>query len=187
MIYNYLYSKKINTNKENKIDLKKVKYPTLYEENYSKITKEKKKQNFRLKSGKYVLGDNNILYLKKLNKNNEITLLKVPFLGEIRSLLLQYHDNNDHISYKRVNTELINAKIFWKITRNNIITYISECASSIRSKVGKDVKSKPLQIITKGPDLYILDGWKLPKDIVKKSGFSWVIDIIDHFSKCMMS
>ena len=114
-----------------------------------KITKEKKKQNFRLKSGKYVLGDNNILYklhsllqhLKKLNKNNEITLLKVPFLGEIRSLLLQYHDNNDHISYKRVNTELINAKIFWKITRNNIITYISECASSILSKVGKDVKS----------------------------------------------
>jgi hypothetical protein len=116
MIYNYLYSKKINTNKENKIDWKKVKYPTQYEENDSRITKDKKIQNFRLKAEKYILGDNNILFLKKLNKSNEITLLKVPFLGEIHSLLIQYHDNNNHISHKRVYTELIDAKIFWNIS-----------------------------------------------------------------------
>ena len=50
-----------------------------------------KKQNFRLKAEKYALGDDNILCLKKLNKNNEITLFKVPYFGEIHSLLTNLH------------------------------------------------------------------------------------------------
>ena len=44
--------------------------------------------------------------------------------------------------------------------RNDIIKYISECAYSIRSKAGKDIESKPFQIIAK-------DGWELSKDIAK--------------------
>ena len=93
---------------------------------------------------------------------------------------MKYHDNNNHISHKRVYTELIEAKIFWKIMRNDIMKYVTECAYYIRLKSGKDVKSKPIQIITKGPqNSYILDGWKLPKDIVKNSGYTLVIEYID--------
>jgi len=50
------------------------------------------------------------------------------------------------------------------------------------------VKPPQKKIITKGSkDRYIIDGWKLHEDLAETSGYKWKIDIIDHFSKYMMS
>ena len=43
-------------------------------------------------------------------------------------------------------------------------------------------------IKTKGPKIrYVIDGWKLHKIIFNRTGFSWVVDIVDHFSKFLWS
>ena len=43
-------------------------------------------------------------------------------------------------------------------------------------------------IITKGPlDRLVADGWMLDNDLKSITGFNWVIDLIDHFSKFLMS
>ena len=48
-IFNYLYSKRMNTNESGKIDWTKVIYPpNLFKKDDSKQTKNKRRQNFRL-------------------------------------------------------------------------------------------------------------------------------------------
>ncbi len=46
----------------------------------------------------------------------------------------------------------------------------------------------PKQIITKGgKERYIANGWQLHTELANESRYKWVIDIIDHFSKFMVS
>ena len=62
------------------------------------------------------------------------------------------------------------------------------CPTCIKTKFGKLIKSNPKKIVAKGPkERYIIDGWKLHEELAKNTGYSWVIDIIDHFSKYIMS
>ena len=62
------------------------------------------------------------------------------------------------------------------------------CPTCIKTKFGKLIKSNPKKIVAKGPkERYIIDGWKLHQELAKITGYSWVIDIIDHFSKYIMS
>ena len=47
---------------------------------------------------------------------------------------------------------------------------------------------EPKQIVSKGAkERYAIDGWKLHSELAEESGFKWVIDIIDYFSKFMGS
>ena len=46
----------------------------------------------------------------------------------------------------------------------------------------------PKKIDVKGPkERYVADAWKLPKNIAEQTGYAYVLDIIDYFSKFMMS
>ena len=66
--------------------------------------------------------------------------------------------------------------------------FIDNCKECILAKKGKCIKPKDKIIITKGPlDRVVADGWELDVEIKSLTGFSWVIDIIDHFSKFLMS
>ena len=57
-----------------------------------------------------------------------------------------------------------------------------------KRKKGENIISNPVKIIPNGPkDRYVLDGWKLHKTLAEETGFTWVIDVIDYFSKYMMS
>ena len=43
-------------------------------------------------------------------------------------------------------------------------------------------------MIPKGPrERYVVDDWKLYKELATLSGYIWVLDIINHFSKLMVS
>ena len=66
-IFNYLYSKKMNTNESGRFDWTKVIYPPkLFKKDDSKQIKDKRKQNFRLVAEKHVLSDDNILHIRKI-------------------------------------------------------------------------------------------------------------------------
>ena len=94
----------------NKVNWKKVIYPKLLEKDANKKTKDKKRQNFRLVAERYTLSEENNLYLKVLNKDNKIDLYKVPYEYEKISLFKKFHDNNNHISYKRLLKKIKEAK-----------------------------------------------------------------------------
>lgn len=58
----------------------------------------------------------------------------------------------------------------------------------IHQKPGINIKPSPTPIILKGQrERYLVDGWKLHNELVTLTGFTWVLDIIDLFSKFMMS
>ena len=56
------------------------------------------------------------------------------------------------------------------------------------AKKGNIIKPKNKVLITKGPlERIVADGWMLDNDLKIITGFSWVIYLIDHFSKFLMS
>ena len=56
------------------------------------------------------------------------------------------------------------------------------------NKIGASIKITPIKIITKGPcERFVIDGWRLPKNLAEITGDEWVIDIIDHFTKYLWS
>lgn len=153
-----------------------------------KLKKIKKKQNYRQISEKHTLSEDNILYLKKLNKENNIDLYIIPYEVEKNSLFEKYHNQKGHLYSRRVFNEIRADKIYWKTMRNDIINYINKCPTCIRKKGDVIMKANPGKIIPNGPkDRYVIDGWKIHKSLATESGYSWVIDIIDYFSKFMMS
>ena len=71
--------------------------------------------------------------------------------------------------------------------RNDIINLVNECLTCIREKHGISIKAQPGKIIPNGPkDRYVIDGWKIHSSLVNETGFTWIIDIIDYFSKYIM-
>ena len=115
-------------------------------------------------------------------------LYKVPYEGEKLSILQKYHDKKGHINNKRVYNEIIEDKIFWKSIPNDCLNYIKKCPICIREKSGIIIKPKPGTILTKRPkERYVVDGCKIHNSLAVIVGYSWIIDIIDYFSKYMIS
>jgi len=99
-----------------------------------------------------------------------------------------YHDKRGHINSERVILEIKIHKYYWKSIRNDVKNYIKNCAECMRNKIGEPIKLKPIKIISKGPcERFVIDGWKLPKHLVEITGYEWVIDVIDHFTKYLWS
>ena len=100
----------------------------------------------------------------------------------------KYHNNNNHISYKRLLKEIKESNYNWKTLRNDCLYYIKQCPLCIRQKAGINIKPSLTPIWPKCQrERYVEDGWKLPNELGTLSGYTWVLDIIDHFIKFMMS
>ena len=71
---------------------------------------------------------------------------------------------------------------------DDVKEYISNCSKWILTKKGKNINQKVKKIIPLGPlERVVIDGWELDKDLKTLTGYSHVIDIIDHFSKYLLS
>ena len=130
-IFNHLYSKKINQNKPKKEYWKNLIYPKEINETENMTIRDKKRQNYRELCEKYLLGDDNILYIKLKNKNNEIEKYRIPYESEKTSLFYKFHDINGHISYKRLLDAIKEEKFYWKSIRNDCKNYIMNCPTYI--------------------------------------------------------
>jgi len=70
----------------------------------------------------------------------------------------------------------------------DVKSVINNCVKCLQIKNGKEIKVNPKVIITKGPlERIVVDGWELDEDLKKITVYNWVIDLIDHFSKFLMS
>lgn len=98
------------------------------------------------------------------------------------------HDNKGHIEYKRVVKEIREKNFFWKGMGNDCLKYVKECPICLRNKAGIEINPQPKKIIPKGPrERYVCDSWKLNNELIKISGYKWVMDVIDYFSKYIIS
>ena len=185
-IYNFLISYNLYT-KNNKTDWKKIVYPkNLFDVNDCNTLKNKRRQNFRNKCNKYKIIENKLYYMKKIN--SEILNLKVPYEIEKKELLSNIHLNQGHSGYIRLYNEIINQKFYWKGIIEDCKKYVTECNICIKQRGGKKVSLASKHIETKGSkERYVVDGWKLFKELSEETGFTWIIDIIDYFSKFMGS
>ena len=84
-------------NKPKKEYWKNLIYPKEINETENMTIRDKKRQNYRELCEKYLLGDDNILYIKLKNKNNEIEKYRIPYESEKTSLFYKFHDINGHI------------------------------------------------------------------------------------------
>ena len=78
--------------------------------------------------------------------------------------------------------------LFRETMIEDIKEFINKCSKCIIPKNGKSIKPKSKIIIAKGPlERIVIDGWELDIDIKNIAPYKWVIDIVDHFSKFLMS
>ena len=87
-----------------------------------------------------------------------------------------------------MNNAIRDSNIFWDSLTNDCKYFVNNCSIFIKLRTKKALKPKILAIKTKGSNFrYVIDGWKLHNIITTRCGYTWMVDIIDHFSKFLWS
>ena len=189
-IYNYILSKeKAFDNETKKINWNKVKYPAnCYGLYLSNKQKAKKRELFRNRAEKFIIINHN-LYKKDKNYEKNNIKYQIPLEVEKIHLIKSIHINNGHIGCNRTVAKIIDEGFKWDNMLGDVLSYIKyDCTQYINQKAGEKIDAKSKIIITKGPkERFIIDGFQLDQITAEITGFSYVIEIIDHFSKFLKS
>ena len=102
----------------------------------------------------------------------------------IKSINYFYYAIINHCGRIQTINFLHNNNWYWHRMNREVQATINLCANCNKPHKFKKLKIKLKVILDDGPHyLYVADLWKLCKEIKNMSGYSYVIDIIDHFSK----
>lgn len=158
----------------------------MFDVNDSNSLKNKRRKNFRTKCNKYKIIENKLYYIKKIN--SEDLNLKVPYEIEKKELLSNIHLNQGHSDYIHLYNEIINQKYYLKGIIKDCKKHVTEFNICIKQRGGIKICLASKHIETKGSkERYVVDWWKLFKELSEETGFTWIIHIIDYFSKFMGS
>ena len=98
------------------------------------------------------------------------------------------HNNTGHLGINRTNDKIKELGYFWECMNEDVKAYIKDCPKCIMVKAGKNIVNKPKVIVSRGPlERVVIDGWELDEDLKEVTTYTWVIDMIDHFSKFLLS
>ena len=199
-IFEYLLSiKRNNVNIQNmqskfpKMNYNQIlsKFPIIYPEriNSKSYNDTIQRANFRKLCTKFKINNDNRLeinnpYTSDIN-NNENNWYYIPYKDEKEIILNELHWKNNHCGRDAMKDLLKSNKWYWYGFYLDIIDFIKRCPFCDNSKSKfKKLNTGIKVILDKGPHYrYIADLWYLSKDISKISGFKYILDIIDHFSK----
>ena len=192
-IYKFLKSIKHN---QIEIDKLKKKYPKMQiNQIYSKFNlyypkclnnNDKKKRKFRKLASKFILDNNGRLCIVNPinNKNNSSDIYKIPLANEKITLVKNFHYNNSHSGRNVTVQLLLDNKWYWHGINTDVLSIIKSCPGCANKNKFKKIFKNNKIIIEEGPHFrYIADLWELPNEIFEVSGFKFIIDVIDHFSK----
>jgi len=179
--YNKLKNKEIIENDKNPFSKKNNK-----EEDHSK--KEKRKSSIYLIKNKYKIKDDRLYYLYERIKN-KIIEKKIPFKIEIPFIFYSCHINKQiHYSINKSKENLKNSEYYYEGIINDLLNYIYKFPKCSISKNIKSIHTPMKLLIEDGPHYqYQMDIWYLDDDIAQISGFNYILDIIDVFSKWVFS
>ena len=113
----------------------------------------------------------------------------IPYYKEIKEILENNHDKMNHPGRDITIYNIKKNDFYWINLKEDVIKYIQNCEICCKYKnIQKNEKQKSITILSKGPrDRYVVDLWYLPDDLIGKSNYHYVLDIIDHFSKFCQS
>ena len=95
------------------------------------------------------------------------------------------HTDNDHLGANRIVEKIMKKGYKRENITDSILEYIIyECEFCTNERSDEKIKILNKILITKGPkELYVFDGFELDEITKEKTGYSHIIEIIDHFSK----
>ena len=98
---------------------------------------------------------------------------------------MKYHYSHLYQGRDGTYYSIINDNYYWIGIKNDIDNYIKNCVTCAKLKnIEKTKREKSKTILSHGPkDRYVADLWYLPDYLKGHSNYSYVLDIIDHFSK----
>ena len=109
---------------------------------------------------------------------------KIPYSHEKNILINHIHINNNHCGRIQIINYLHKNHWYWYGMNHDIQEQIKTCINYYKPNKFKELKKKNKIIIDNGPHYrYVADLWYLNNSIQENSGYKYVIDIIDHFSK----
>ena len=114
---------------------------------------------------------------------------KIPYEIELPFIFFNCHINNKiHLSFRQSKERLQNSDYYYEGITTDLTEYIKNCKKCSITENLKVIKPPMKQIIENGPHFRIeMDIFYLPDDITKVSGYNYVLDIIDIFSKWLFS
>ena len=149
----------------------------------------KKRKNFRDLISNFKINEQNRLIIKNPYKEDkdekEDQWYKIPFMKEKEIIVINFHNNFNHCGRDAIVTLIKKEGWYWYGFFKDIETMIKDCPQCDNAK-GKFKKFKPtIKVISdNGPHYrYICDIWYLSKEISETTGFNYILDIIDHFTK----
>ena len=166
------------------LSLFNIKYPNRMSEKNS--NSDKKRQIFKKEATKYKLDENNRLCIINpiKNSNPDNIYYKIPYIHEKNILINLYHTSNNHCGRIQTINYLHNDKWYWYCMNNDVQEVLKKCKECINPSKFHALKKKNKIIIDNGPHYrYVADIWYLNTQISNKTGYKYVLDIIDHFSK----
>ena len=96
--------------------------------------------------------------------------------------------NKIHFSLHKSKENLFKSEYYYEGITKDFLSYINKCHICNITKQITKINIPMKIIIENGPHYrYQMDIWYLPKDIGLSSGYNYVLDILDHFSKWIFS
>ena len=144
-----------------------------------------KRKKFRKSISSYKLDENNRLCI--LNHFNKIDGLnkyyKIPYKHEVNILINENYANFIHCGRESTFNNMIKNNWYWYRIAKEIQNIINNCPFWNNFKKFDELKGKIKIIIENGPHYrYVTDIWHLPKEIVQKTEFKYILDIVGNFS-----
>ena len=158
-----------------------------YEKGKNKKTIENKRNRFlKMVKTSYRIFDNRLQYRYYYKK--DFIWLNIPYKEEIKSMLYYLHNKNNHLKHEAMSREVISMGFYWNGYTNDINNTIKECGICYCKNNAKMIPVNPKIILTYGPKVrYQCDLWYLNYKLKQKNDYEYIIDIIDHYSKFMLS
>ena len=123
-------------------------------------------------------------YNDKYKYNYNFIWKKIPYQYEVIPLCNNIHVSLRHACLTKCKQYLLASDYYWEGCTNLLSKIIDERSIYCQLKKIESFKPKLKRIITKGPHIrYVADIWELSKEFVEITGYSYILEIIDHFSK----
>ena len=129
------------------------------------------------------------LYYKYERTKDKIVEKKIPYIIELSFIFYSCHVNKiTHNSIKRSKEKLKESEYYYEGITKDLMEYISNCPKCNTNKTAKKVKAPMKLLIEEGPHYNVqMDLWYLGEDIAELTCYNYILDIIDVFSKWMLS
>ena len=182
-------------------------YPKYIDEELDPTIKENKKRNFRSSLINYELDtDFYLCYLhtktesrdelrerrdnnNHLKKNiNEFELYRIPTVSNIIKLLYNIHCSILHQGENKMMNKINELKIYYKGISSDIKGINDICEVCIQKNI-KFYKRQPCKqiIMAKPKERYVIDLTHIPNILTGNTGYKYLFNILDHFSKFLIS